>query len=178
MVKNQREAIFVLFCICCLLIGCDKSERQYKVFTNEEEQAETSRLLNVVVEAVSNKDSEKIYSEFSEYTKNKYDVKEELDNAFAIMDGNVVEIQNKSAGIVGTSYYREYGETVLTYGGDLYGVKTDTGKSYTISFYGTFFDRWNPEYIGISSFWVSDDDVEPNSEEETESYHVGSTGRH
>ena len=151
------------FCILVVLFfgGCGKSE--YRVFTNEETEAETGRIIDVIAEAVMRKDSELIFDEFSEYTKSKYNIKEKLDNSFNFIEGNIIEIQKKYAGISGSSYNPEYGETELHYTGKLLGVKTDIGKSYTITIVGVFYDRDNPDYIGINFFCVRDDDEEDDS---------------
>ncbi len=163
----KKYTNFVLLTIVCVLFfcGCNgDSERRYKVFTNREIEAGTGRVLVVVEESVKNKKIEPIYNEFSEYTKSKYDIKDDMGKFLNFIEGDIIEIRESYIGINRTAYYHDQGEVRLFYTGDINGIKTDTGKTYNILIEGTFHYRGREDIEGINYLYVYDEDVEPDEE--------------
>ncbi len=162
--KYSRGMFFFSVILQLFIPGCAMIKRQpidatfksneYKVFTNEEIEAETSAVTDAIVEAIKSGDADAIEKVYCEETKEKHDIKNEAESLFQFIDGDVIEIQNSYAGISSSTYYKDYGDIELFYSGRIEGIKTDTEKTYEIGFYGYFYYRDHDEKKGVSTIYA------------------------
>ncbi len=110
--------------------------------------------------AFCNKNVETIESFFCETTKKTHDLEKEIQEAFEIIDGEIVSY-NKFSISSGGEKVRD-GEVVERHSSpDIEGIKTDTGKIYNIMINNREICSENPEYEGfsvITIFEVAPDD--------------------
>ena len=82
-----------------------------------------------------------------------------IDEIYEFIDGEIVEYKEITGNCGGGE--RRYYEWIDRYfGGYIYGIKTDTGREYTISYGGCMIDKNDSDNIGVFYFkiWEKDSD--------------------
>ena len=114
-----------------------------------------------IYEGLKNKDKEKIKSVFSEneLMNHSRKIDRNIDKIYEFIDGEIVEYKEITGNCGGGE--RRYYEWIYRYfGGYIFGIKTDTGREYTISYGGCMIDKNDSDNIGVFYFkiWEKDSD--------------------
>ncbi len=133
---------------------------------------EAARISEVAIDAFINKDITKLEHEFSEFAKDNTNLKDEIENAFEFIEGNITTIENYFIDDWGSSR-DEQGGVWSGYHVNLYNLKTDKGRTYEIDIYGYFFYRNNEYKHGINHIYVHDKDIEIDSDLEKGMCRIG-----
>ena len=114
-----------------------------------------------IYEGLKNKDKDRIKSVFSEnqLMNHSRKIDRNIDKIYEFIDGEIVEYE-KITGSFGGGELRYYEWVDRYFDGYINGIKTDTGREYTISYGGCMIDKNDSDNIGISYFkiWEKDSD--------------------
>ena len=108
-----------------------------------------------IYEGLKNKDKDRIKSVFSEnqLMNHSRKIDRNIDEVYEFIDGEIVEYKEITGSCGGGE--RRYYEWIYRYfGGHVFGIKTDTGREYTISYGGCMVDKNDSDNIGISHFII------------------------
>ena len=130
----------------------------YIVISEEEVNQEAQRVVNIVINALKEKDADAIKNLFSEYArKEDSDIDKQIEDTFNFIDGNIVSTGEILAGYSGGSTSAERGDIKTLYSGSIYDVTTDKGKTYFITIDGIYNFNWNEDKEGVYLINVLDD---------------------
>ena len=130
----------------------------YIVISEDEVNQEAERVVNIVINALKEKDADAIKNLFSEYArKEDSDIDKQIEDMFNFIDGNIVSTGEILAGYSGGSTSAERGDIKTLYSGSIYDVTTDKGKTYFITIYGIYNFNWNEDKEGVYLINVLDD---------------------
>lgn len=130
----------------------------YIVISEEEVNQEAERVVNIVINALKEKDADAIKNLFSEYArKEDSDIDKQIEDTFNFIDGNIVSTGEILAGYSGGSTSAERGDIKTLYSGSIYDVTTDKGKTYFITIDGIYNFNWNEDKEGVYLINVLDD---------------------
>lgn len=130
----------------------------YIVISEEEVKQEAERVVNIVINALKEKDADAIKNLFSEYArKEDSDIDKQIEDTFNFIDGNIVSTGEILAGYSGGSTSAECGDIKTLYSGSIYDVTTDKGKTYFITIDGIYNFNWNEDKEGVYLINVLDD---------------------
>ena len=130
----------------------------YIVISEEEVKQEAERVVNIVINALKEKDADAIKNLFSEYArKEDSDIDKQIEDTFNFIDGNIVSTGEILAGYSGGSTSAERGDIKTLYSGSIYDVTTDKGKTYFITIDGIYNFNWNEDKEGVYLINVLDD---------------------
>ena len=122
----------------------------YIVISEEEVNQEAERVVNIVINALKEKDADAIKNLFSEYArKEDSDIDKQIEDTFNFIDGNIVSTGEILAGYSGGSTSAERGDIKTLYSGSIYDVTTDNGKTYFITIDGIYNFNWNEDKEGV-----------------------------
>ena len=122
----------------------------YIVISEEEVNQEAERVVNIVINALKEKDADAIKNLFSEYArKEDSDIDKQIEDTFNFIDGNIVSTGEILAGYSGGSTSAERGDIKTLYSGSIYDVTTDKGKTYFITIDGIYNFNWNEDKEGV-----------------------------
>lgn len=111
---------------------------------------EAERVVNIVINALKEKDADAIKNLFSEYArKEDSDIDKQIEDMFNFIDGNIVSTGEILAGYSGGSTSAERGDIKTLYSGSIYDVTTDKGKTYFITIDGIYNFNWNEDKEGV-----------------------------
>ena len=114
-----------------------------------------------IYEGLKNKDKEKIKSVFSEneLMNHSRKIDNKIDEVFDFIDGEIVTYKEVN-GNCGGGKARDGEWVEESFVGYIYGIKTDTGREYTISYGGCMIDKNDSDNIGVFYFkiWEKDSD--------------------
>ena len=134
----------------------------YIVISEEEVKQEAERVVNIILDALKEKDAKPIKDSFSIYErKENTDIDKQIENALNFIDGNIVSIGEVSGSYGGGSTSAERGDIKTLYNGTIYDIVTDKGISYTLIIHGIYNFHNNEEKEGLYSVCIFDD-VESN----------------
>ena len=108
-----------------------------------------------IYEGLKNKDKDRIKSVFSEnqLMNHSRKIDRNIDEIYEFLDGEIVEYKEITGSCGGGE--RRYYEWIYRYfGGHIFGIKTDTGREYTIDYGGYLVDKNDSDNIGISHFII------------------------
>lgn len=130
----------------------------YIVISEEEVKQEAERVVNIVINALKEKDADAIKNLFSEYArKEDSDIDKQIEDTFNFIDGNIVSTGEILAGYSGGSTSAERGDIKTLYSGSIYDVTTDKRKTYFITIDGIYNFNWNEDKEGVYLINVLDD---------------------
>lgn len=130
----------------------------YIVISEEEVNQEAERVVNIVINALKEKDADAIKNLFSEYArKEDSDIDKQIEDTFNFIDGNIVSTGEILAGYSGGSTSAERGDIKTLYSGSIYDVTTDKRKTYFITIDGIYNFNWNEDKEGVYLINVLDD---------------------
>lgn len=130
----------------------------YIVISEEEVKQEAERVVNIVINALKEKDADAIKNLFSEYArKEDSDIDKQIEDTFNFIDGNIVSTGEILAGYSGGSTSAERGDIKTLYSGSIYDVTTDKGKTYFITIDGIYNFNWNEDKEGVYLINILDD---------------------
>ena len=130
----------------------------YIVISEEEVKQEAERVVNIVINALKEKNADAIKNLFSEYArKEDSDIDKQIEDTFNFIDGNIVSTGEILAGYSGGSTSAERGDIKTLYSGSIYDVTTDKGKTYFITIDGIYNFNWNEDKEGVYLINVLDD---------------------
>ena len=117
-----------------------------------------------IYEGLKNKDKEKIKSVFSEneLMNHSRKIDNKIDEVFDFIDGEIVTYKEVN-GSCGGGKARDDEWVEESFVGYIYGIKTDTGREYTISYGGYLVDKDDTDNIGVSGFRITE--KQPDSDE-------------
>ena len=117
-----------------------------------------------IYEGLKNKDKEKIKSVFSEneLMNHSRKIDNKIDEVFDFIDGEIVTYKEVN-GSCGGGKARDGEWVEESFVGYIYGIKTDTGREYTISYGGYLVDKDDTDNIGVSGFRITE--KQPDSDE-------------
>ena len=122
----------------------------YIIISEEEVNQEAERVVNIVINALKEKDADAIKNLFSEYArKEDSDIDKQIEDMFNFIDGNIVSTGEILAGYSGGSTSAERGDIKTLYSGSIYDVTTDKGKTYFITIDGIYNFNWNEDKEGV-----------------------------
>lgn len=122
----------------------------YIVISEEEVKQEAERVVNIILDALKEKDADAIKNLFSEYArKEDSDIDKQIEDTFNFIDGNIVSTGEILAGYSGGSTSAERGDIKTLYSGSIYDVTTDKGKTYFITIDGIYNFNWNEDKEGV-----------------------------
>lgn len=122
----------------------------YIVISEDEVNQEAERVVNIVINALKEKDADAIKNLFSEYArKEDSDIDKQIEDMFNFIDGNIVSTGEILAGYSGGSTSAERGDIKTLYSGSIYDVTTDKGKTYFITIDGIYNFNWNEDKEGV-----------------------------
>lgn len=134
----KKICIVILSVTVMLLTGCNLSGEEYKTPTKQAEE-----LQNDIMECFINKDKETLKSYFCQYTlDNAIDIDKKINDAFNLIDGEIVSYDEPYATETGNMDRKDYGATTEN-------IITDKGTEYSISFKGWLTNDEEPDKIGI-----------------------------
>ena len=114
-----------------------------------------------IYEGLKNKDKDRIKSVFSEnqLMNHSRKIDRNIDEIYEFIDGEIVEYE-KITGSFGGGERRYYEWIDRYFDGYINGIKTDTGREYTISYGGCMIDKNDSDNIGVFYFkiWEKDSD--------------------
>ena len=174
--KQMRRILLFMFLICMIgtMCSCSKndSNEEYYTVSNKALDEESNRIKDVFLESLSDKDVDKLQNEFSSFAKENANLKDEINNAFGFIDGNITSIGSAITGL-GAAETDEKGYVRATYEVSLFDVKTDKNRTYEIRILGNFFYRNNEHKQGIYRIHVRDKDIEYDAATENGTCVVG-----
>lgn len=130
----------------------------YIVISEKEVKQEAERVVNIILDALKEKDADAIKNLFSEYArKEDSDIDKQIEDTFNFIDGNIVSTGEILAGYSGGSTSAERGDIKTLYSGSIYDVTTDKGKTYFITIDGIYNFNWNEDKEGVYLINVLDD---------------------
>lgn len=130
----------------------------YIVISEEEVKQEAERVVNIILDALKEKDADAIKNLFSEYArKEDSDIDKQIEDTFNFIDGNIVSTGEILAGYSGGSTSAERGDIKTLYSGSIYDVTTDKGKTYFITIDGIYNFNWNEDKEGVYLINILDD---------------------
>ena len=130
----------------------------YIVISEDEVNQEAERVVNIVINALKEKDADAIKNLFSEYArKEDSDIDKQIEDMFNFIDGNIVSTGEILAGYSGGSTSAERGDIKTLYSGSIYDVTTDKGKTYFITIDGIYNFNWNEDKEGVYLINILDD---------------------
>ncbi|MBR1598479.1 MAG: DUF5104 domain-containing protein [Lachnospiraceae bacterium] len=140
-----------------------RQEMEYVFVSNDYVRGESYRVGRIIEDAVLDKDGELIIPLFSGEVSGRYDLDAQIKEAWNFIDGDIVSIESLVADSGGFTTDMDYGAVEDYYNGDLYGVVTDKGTSYTISYSGTYNYRNHDVKVGLSHIIIVNDAVPVDS---------------
>lgn len=145
----------------------------YIVISEEEVNQEAERVVNIVINALKEKDADAIKNLFSEYAqKEDSDIDKQIEDTFNFIDGNIVSTGQILAGYSGGSTSAERGDIKTLYSGSIYDVTTDKGKTYFITIDGIYNFNWNEDKEGVYLINILDDIVSKKNLMDYDGYEV------
>ena len=114
-----------------------------------------------IYEGLKNKDKDRIKSVFSEnqLMNHSRKIDRKIDEVYEFIDGEIVEYK-EITGSCGSGERRYYEWIYRYFDGYIIGIKTDTGREYTIDYGGYLVDKNDSDNIGISYFVIWEEDSE------------------
>ena len=158
--RKKVTITITLILVSIFLLACtDKNKSKTSEIESEKEtKLDNEEINNIgleIYEGLKNKDKDRIEAVFSEnqMLKHHRKIDKGIDEAFEFIDGEIVEYKEITGSCGGGE--RRYYEWIYRYfGGHIFGIKTDTGREYTISYGGCMVDKNDSDNIGISHFII------------------------
>ena len=137
----------------------DTSGDDEYIYISEEEVAqEAERVVNIVMDALEEKDAEAIKNLFSDYTCKEYiDIDKQIEEAFNFIDGDIISTGHVLAGYSGGSTSAQRGDIKTLYSGTVYEIVTNKGISYTLLVQGIYNFNMHEEKEGVYSICILND---------------------
>ena len=124
-------------------------------YTTKEEKPQKSE---EIFDSILSKDAEKFKSSLKPSIQNKDNIDIEIEEMLKFIDGNIISFSNIKNN--GYSKSKEYFTTVfLTNNFRIDNIKTDTGRTYTITYSIAEIDKDNSKNLGMESFGIYDNDL-------------------
>ncbi len=159
----MRRILLFVFLICMMgtMCSCSKNDSNEEYYTvSDKALDEESILINdVFLESLNDKDVDKLYNEFSIFAKENANLKDEINNAFGFIDGNITSIGSTMTGF-SAGETDEKGYVRADYAVSLFDVKTDKYRNYDIFINGTYFYRNNEHKQGINRITIYDNNID------------------
>ena len=175
----MRRFLLFIFLICMIgtMCSCSKndSNEEYYTVSNKALDEESNRIKDLFLESLSDNDVDKLQNEFSSFVKENVNLKDEINNAFGFIDGNITSIGSAITGL-SAAETDEKGYVRADYEVSLFNVKTDKNRNYEIRIYGIFFYRNNEHKQGINRISIFDNDIEYDAATEYGKFTVGVVG--
>ena len=165
----MRKLLLFTFLTCMIvtLCACKKKDGndEYYTVSIKELNEESNRIKDVFLDALSNKDIDKLKNEFSNYVRGKANLDDEINKAFDFIDGNITTIGSAIVG-EGSGSKDEKGYVRSDYEVSLFNVETDKNRNYEIRIYGMYFYRNNENKQGIFFIAIRDLDIKSDDVQE------------
>ena len=145
---------------CVLLQGCTKEDGNKGT---EEKENETPSMMakrqgEEIMGYVVKKDKEGLKSVFSKYVSDTHNLDKEIDEFFEFIDGEIVSYDEPDGDQTGGHYSSDESRRIRELGGKIKNIKTDKGKTYSISFMAYYVYNPNKDKVGIDGIGVIDED--------------------
>ena len=158
--RKKVTITITLILVSIFLLACtDKNKSKTSEIESEKEtKLDNEEINNIgleIYEGLKNKDKDRIKSVFSEnqLMNHSRKIDRNIDEIYEFIDGEIVEYKEITGSCGGGE--RRYYEWIYRYfGGHIFGIKTDTGREYTISYGGCMVDKNDSDNIGISHFII------------------------
>ena len=137
-------------------MGCSKVDNKEE---NETPSMMASRQGEEIMGYVVKKDKEGLKSMFSKYVTENYDLDKEIDEFFEFIDGEIVSYDEPDGDGTGGHYSSDESRRIRKLGGWIENIKTDRGKTYSISFLSYYVYNSNKDKVGIDIIGVNDEDT-------------------
>ena len=122
----KKFLLFILLiCMMGTMCSCSKndSNEEYYTVSNKALDEESIRINDVFLESLNDKDVDKLHNEFSNFAKENVNLKDEINNAFGLIDGNITSIGSTMTGF-SAGETDEKGYVRADYAVSLFDVKT------------------------------------------------------
>lgn len=134
------------------------NENTIKNETSEIRKNEVYFTAKEIFESIISKDAEKLKSFFKPSIKNKEIINTQIEEMLKFIDGNIVSYSDIKEG--GGSKSKEYVTTVFEENSYIVkDIKTDAGRTYTITYNIVEIDKDNSKDIGMDFIGIFDNDV-------------------
>lgn len=161
--EKDMKKLILISCIITitmsLITRCISSNSDY---ITPDQQAD--KLTVQIFDCFINNDSETLKSLFSSNVQESHDLDTEIKEAFYYIGGDIISYDEPDGTIQGKSRRAEEGITQLVLGGVITNIKTDTGKTYRISFTSYAINKDDEDDVGVISIGVIDEELEKQSD--------------
>lgn len=166
--KTPKKATITitLILVCIFLLACTcENKATISESTDDNNSIITDKqiwdMALEIYEGLKNKDKDRIKLVFSEnqLMNHSRKIDRNIDKIYEFIDGEIVEYE-KITGSFGGGEQRYYEWIDRYFDGYINGIKTDTGREYTISYGGCMIDKNDSDNIGVFYFkiWEKDSD--------------------
>ena len=158
--KKKATITITLILVCIFLLECtSENKATISESTDNNNSIITDKqiwdMALEIYEGLKNKDKDRIKSVFSEnqLMNHSRKIDRNIDKIYEFIDGEIVEYK-EITGSCGSGERRYYEWIYRYFDGYIIGIKTDTGREYTIDYGGYLVDKNDSDNIGISYFVI------------------------
>lgn len=158
--KKKATITITLILVCIFLLACtSENKATISESTDNNNSIITDKqiwdMALEIYEGLKNKDKDRIKSVFSEnqLMNHSRKIDRNIDKIYEFIDGEIVEYK-EITGSCGSGERRYYEWIYRYFDGYIIGIKTDTGREYTIDYGGYLVDKNDSDNIGISHFII------------------------
>ncbi len=158
--KKKATITITLILVCIFLLACtSENKATISESTDNNNSIITDKqiwdMALEIYEGLKNKDKDRIKSVFSEnqLMNHSRKIDRNIDKIYEFIDGEIVEYK-EITGSCGSGERRYYEWIYRYFDGYIIGIKTDTGREYTIDYGGYLVDKNDSDNIGISYFVI------------------------
>ena len=106
------------------------------------------------MEALKEKDNDKLKGVLAEAFQNQENIDEEIDNLINFIDGNIISYDEIDIASLGRGSSDEKGMIYRMYDGETENIVIDSGKKYKLKYYMYYVNRNHKDYEGIIQIWL------------------------
>lgn len=147
------KVLAVILLIPIFLSGCFNSSGEY----HTPDEIAILQAKGIII-CIQNKDSERLKSLFCEEIKNRDSIDSEIEKLFNFIDGEIISYDEPYVSGHSKSTTPE-GIEMLGVGGNIYNIKTDTGKNYVLYFYSYHINKEDEDSVGVTIVTIFDEDT-------------------
>ena len=111
------------------------------------------------MEALKEKDNDKLKGVLAEAFQNQENIDEEIDNLINFIDGNIISYDEIDIASLGRGSSDEKGMIYRMYDGETENIVIDSGKKYKLKYYMYYVNRNHKDYEGIIQIWLEDTEL-------------------
>ena len=153
------KKFMIMLLAVLVLTGCSATNKT----DEKKEEYETPVMMarrqgKEIMEYVLNKDKEGLKSMFSKYILETHDLDNEIDEFFEFIDGEIISYDEPDGDDRGGQYSPNESKRIRKLGGNVNNIKTDKGKTYSISFLTYYIYNSNKDKVGVDVIGVIDED--------------------